>query len=202
MNSAWTDGELWFSYTQLEEIDEIGQMLAKESVCEHMFFGPNTLEETRDYFLPLVQPMQDAVDQGELPGAHVFTIRRPAARPDDRAFVGQCAALPVAYGRGNYVIGYQLDEPFWGQGYGTRACLFLIWYCFDVLAAHRLSGDCLASNPGSARIMEKCGFQREGAQRHYYHSRGRLHDILLYGLLRGELTRDLGQLRTQFRPVD
>ena len=113
-------------------------------------------------------------------------------------FVGECALDPVMFGTGNFTIGYQLDEPFWRRGYGTRVCEFLVWYGFSVLEAHRLSGDTLASNVGSSRIMEQCGFRREGVQRQYYSARGELHDNVLYGLLREESRLSLERLSSRY----
>ena len=159
MQTAWTDGVLQYSYIKPTELEEITAMLAKPSVCEHVYFGPNSPEETRAYFMPLIEPIQASLERDELPDNHVFTIRD--AR--DSTFVGECALMPVMFGDGNYTIGYQFDEPYWGRGYGTRACEFILWYGFRTLGARRLSGDTLGSNVGSARIMEKCGFKREGS---------------------------------------
>ena len=189
----WTDGELAWSYTTLDEIDEIAAMLAKESVCEHVYFGPNSPELTREYFTPLVEPMQEALSKDDRPGNHIFTIRAA-----DR-FVGQCALVAVEYGDGNFIIGYQLDEPWWRRGFGTRACEFLVWYGFDVLGARRISGDCLATNIGSARIPERYGFQPEGVHRRFFLVDGEPRDNLLYGLLSDELTLDLTVLRERFQ---
>lgn len=189
----WIDNDLVWEYSTLDDIDDFAGMLGKESVCEHLFFGVQTPEETREYFSPLIEPMQEALAAGEVPDNHLFTIRRT-----DGGFVGQCALVSVAFAGGNYVIGYQLDEPWWRRGYGTRACEFIVWYGFDVLDARRLSGDCVATNTGSARIMERCGFRPEGVHRRYYTLRGNPCDNLLFGLLDDELTLDLSELRTRF----
>ena len=107
MHKTWTDGVLQFSYTQSHELEHIAAMLAKSTVCEHVFFGPNSHEETRAYFLPLVEPMQVSLRRDDLPDRHVFTIREAVGL----TFVGECALLPVSFGDGNYTIGYQLDDP-------------------------------------------------------------------------------------------
>ncbi len=197
MPKAWTDDVLQFSYTKPEELEPIAAMLAKASVCEHVFFGPNSPEETRAYFTPLIEPMQASLKRHEMPDGHVFTIREAHSAE----FIGECALLPVMFGDGNYTIGYQLDEPYWGRGYGTRACEFIIWYGFFKLGARRLSGDTLGSNVGSARIMEKCGFTKEGMQSRYYLARGQVHDNVLFGLLREELTFDLDEMTSRFHPL-
>jgi ribosomal-protein-alanine N-acetyltransferase len=189
----WTDDDLEWTYTTLNDLALIGGMLTKETVSEHLFFGPNTLEETRVYFTPLVEPMQEALGEGRQPENHLFTIRRT-----DGGFVGQCALVGVGFGSNNYTIGYQLDDPWWRRGYGTRACEFLVWYGFDVLGARRLSGDCIATNTGSARIMEGRGFLLEGTHRGYYLKNGDPRDNLLYGLMREELDLELTVFRERF----
>jgi len=85
--------ELTFSYLIESDLPDIIAMLAKESVCEHVFFGPDTEQDTRAYFEPLVESIQAALAKGEPPAEHVFSIRK------DGAFLGQCALLPVACGR-------------------------------------------------------------------------------------------------------
>ncbi|MCB9748844.1 MAG: GNAT family N-acetyltransferase [Myxococcales bacterium] len=192
--TRWSDGTLHFAYTRIEELDAIASMLAKARVCEHVYFGPNTRAETRAFFLPLLEPMRASLACGSLPEVHVFTIRHGPGED----FVGECAVVPVAYAPGNFTIGYQLDEPWWRQGIGTRAGEFLVWYGFARLGAYRLNADCLASNLGSARILERCGFRREGLQRRHYRVRGEYRDQLLFGLLREELRPELEDVGARY----
>ena len=113
MPKAWTDDVLQFSYTKPEELEPIAAMLPKASVCEHVFFGPNSPEET-----PGLLYASHRTDAG------VFETRRNARRSrfprfaklTALSFIGECALLPVMCGDGNYTIGYQLDEPYWGRG--------------------------------------------------------------------------------------
>lgn len=194
MKTSWTDGELRYSYSELDDLELFVELLAKDSVCEHVFFGPNSREMTLGFFEPLVKPMCASLERGEAPEAHVFTLRRAA----DDSFVGQCAVIPVAFGRDHYQIGYQIDEPFWRQGIGTRAAEFTLHHGFGTLGADRLSADCLSSNAGSVRILTKCGFKQEGHQRRQFWARGAYHDQRLFGLLREEVTLDLGELAARY----
>ena len=57
---------------------------------------------------------------------------------------------------------------------------------------------CLASNLGSARILERCGFRREGLQRRHYRVRGEYRDQLLFGLLREELRPELEDVGARY----
>jgi ribosomal-protein-alanine N-acetyltransferase len=169
-----------FTYVSEADLPDIIVMLAKNSVCEFVFFGPNTEQETRAYFEPLVESIQTALAKGERPAEHVFTIRR------DGQFLGQCALLPVAFSLDNYLIGFTIDDAHWRQGNGTIACRFLIDFAFMVLNARRISSDCMEGNIGSRKIMENCGFQFEGTQKQYWNKNGQIFDNLLFGLLKGQ----------------
>ena len=184
MQHTWIGGDLRFSYCTEHDLPDISRMLAKESVCRWMFFGPNTEEATRSYFLPLIEEMQAALAEGREPDNHVFTLR--LERSGD--FVGQCALFPVDDSPGSFLIGYQLDDVYWRRGYGTQACTFLVYFAFALPGAYRLNGDTVADNTGSRRVMERCGFIQEGIQRRYWHARGRYYDRVVFGLLASDLT--------------
>ncbi|WP_292407410.1 MULTISPECIES: GNAT family N-acetyltransferase [unclassified Methanoculleus] len=183
MQRTWIGGDLRFSYCTEHDLPDISRMLAKESVCRWLFFGPNTEEATRSYFLPLIEEMQAALAEGKTPDHHVFTVRLE----DTGEFVGQCALLSVDFSPGAFLIGYQFDDTYWGRGYGTMACNFLVYFAFAVLDGYRLNGDTVADNTPSRRVMERCGFVREGVQRRYWHARGGYYDRVIFGLLASDL---------------
>ena len=183
MQQSWIGGGLRFSYCTEHDLPDISRMLAKESVCRWLCFGPNTDEATRSYFLPLIEEMQTAFQEGREPDHHVFTVRLE----DTGNFVGQCALFPVDFSPGSFLIGYQLDDTYWKQGYGTLACTFLVYFAFIVLDGYRLNGDTVAGNTASRRVMERCGFVLEGIQRQYWCAGGEYHDRLIFGLLKSDL---------------
>ena len=192
MKTAWTSDRLVYTFCTRPDLPAIAAMLAKPSVCEWLFFGPNPPEVTHAYFEPLIDGMAEALAAGTRPKSFVFTVRtRPDTAGDDPAgngaFVGQCALLEDDFSEGAYLIGYQLDDTQWEKGYGTEMCRFLVWFAFTHAGAYRLNGDCAAGNVPSVKIMEGCGFLPEGCQRKYWHVRGQYHDRLLYGLLESDL---------------
>lgn len=183
MQQSWIGSGLRFSYCTEHDLPDISRMLSKESVCRWLFFGPNTDEGTRSYFLPLIEEMRMAFRAGRMPDYHVFTVRLE----DTGDFVGQCALFPVDFSPGSFLIGYQLDDVYWKRGYGTLACTFLVYFAFTVLEGYRLNGDTVAGNTASRRVMERCGFVLEGIQRKYWHAGGEYHDRLIFGLLKSDL---------------
>ena len=81
---------------------------------------------------------------------------------DDKAVGG------IGYVRGSDVerysaeVGYWLGEAFWGRGIVTEALQLLTDYAFRELHLLRLFAVPLADNPGSVRVLEKCGYTFEG----------------------------------------
>ena len=187
MQTTWTSPTLTFSFVTREDLAPISEMLTKESVCEWLFFGPNTPEVTHAYFLPFVEENACANAEERLPANFVFTIREKATG----AFIGQCALLAEDLAPGTYLMGYQIDDPWWNQGIGSEAATFLVWFAFRNAGAYRLNADTAAGNIGSVRVLEKSGFVPEGRQRKYWHARGGYHDRLLFGLLAEDIEDEL-----------
>ena len=178
MKTKYYFNNLSFEYIHQEHLPSIIKMLAKESVCEHVFFGPNTEEETTSYFQPFIDSINRSIKKNIIPKDHVFIIKH------NEEFIGECAVIPIAFTEKNYLIGYQLDDTYWHKGYGTSACEFLVNFAFKTLNAERLTGDCMSGNLGSERIMDKCGFIYEGCQKKYWKKNGKYLDNILFGMLR------------------
>ena len=60
-------------------------------------------------------------------------------------------------------IGYWLGVRHWGKGYATEAVRALIDHAFTDLDHKALQSSVRVTNPGSRRVLEKCGFQWTGA---------------------------------------
>ena len=198
-HGKWEGTLLDFSFLVKEDIPRIADMLAKETVCRWMFFGPNAPEVTESYFSPLAEDIEKALNAGRQPEALVFTLTD--RRSGD--FAGQAALLPVDYSGGAYLIGYQLDDTVWGRGFGKEAARFLCHYGINIMRSHRISGDCVSGNDASREIMLALGFAEEGVQKNYWHKRGRFFDNLIFGLTAsGVSERDRDELGRHFTPVD
>ncbi|MBV9844440.1 MAG: GNAT family N-acetyltransferase [Kutzneria sp.] len=70
---------------------------------------------------------------------------------------GQLAGYVICWEQsGRYWVGYWYGREFWGRGVATRAlALFL-----DEVRVRPLHADPIATNVGSIRVLEKCGFVR------------------------------------------
>ena len=65
----------------------------------------------------------------------------------------------------------------------TGALRVLLPSLFGELNLHRIEAACIPSNTPSIRVLEKCGFCREGLARRYLCINGVWQDHLLFGLL-------------------
>ena len=81
-------------------------------------------------------------------------------------------------------IGYWLAEPFWGRGIATRAVRALTDWAFASFDLARISAGVFETNPASARVLEKAGFEIEGRMRRHVTKDGRTFDQLVYARLR------------------
>lgn len=74
-------------------------------------------------------------------------------------------------------IGYWIGRPYWGHGYMTEACAALLAEADDTLGPEDRIAGVFIDNPGSARVLEKLGFERTGEPECYF-SMGRLEKAL------------------------
>jgi len=80
-------------------------------------------------------------------------------------------------------IGYWVGQPYSGHGVMTAALRVLLPTLFGELNLHRVEAACIPTNTPSIRVLEKCGFTREGLARRYLCINGIWQDHLLYGML-------------------
>jgi RimJ/RimL family protein N-acetyltransferase len=86
-------------------------------------------------------------------------------------------------------LGYWLAQPAWGHGFATEAARAVIDFGFSGLGLARIYAQVIADNRASLRVLDKLGMVNEGVKRQHVHKARRLHDVVLYGLLRDEWSR-------------
>jgi len=83
-------------------------------------------------------------------------------------------------------LGYWLAQPAWGHGFATEAATVVIDFGFRELGLARIYAQVIADNRASLRVLDKLGMVNEGVKRQHVVKARRLHDVVLYGLLREE----------------
>jgi RimJ/RimL family protein N-acetyltransferase len=93
----------------------------------------------------------------------------------------------TGHGAGRYPgIGIALLPEWRGCGVGTRAQDLLCRYLFAHTAVHRIEARTQPENAAEQRALQKVGFRQEGVLRGAEFRDGAWHDIVVFGLLRGE----------------
>ncbi|HSC87059.1 MAG TPA: GNAT family N-acetyltransferase [Polyangiaceae bacterium] len=99
-------------------------------------------------------------------------------------FVGWCCLAQWNPEYRSATMGYCLREESWGKGVATEAAGALLRWAFATLDLNRVQGETDTRNPGSARVLEKLGFLREGTLRENCIVAREVSDSWIYGLLR------------------
>ncbi len=95
--------------------------------------------------------------------------------------VGTVSLLDFSSAHTRAEVGYWVGIDYWGHGYCAEALACLLDFGRAHFAITRFVGRCAALNLASARVLEKCGFTREGVQVKHVLRNGCFEDMLLYG---------------------
>lgn len=102
-------------------------------------------------------------------------------------WAGQVYVGPTNWELPEFTIGYVADQKFEGRGYISEAVRRVLTLLFEEVGAHRVKSDCNENNIRSRRLLERCGFRREG---HLLENRknadGAYHGDFLYAMLQRE----------------
>jgi ribosomal-protein-alanine N-acetyltransferase len=81
-------------------------------------------------------------------------------------------------------LGYWLGEPYWGKGLMPEAVKAVTEYGLSELKLKRIFAGVFESNPASARVLEKAGFQFESRMSKAVFKEGKFLDQLIYVTIR------------------
>lgn len=83
-------------------------------------------------------------------------------------------------------IGYFLGEPYWNKGIMTKAVKLVTDYGFKNLDIVRIHTGIFEYNRASQRVLEKCGFKKEGVFEKAIVKNNRIWNEIRYALLKPE----------------
>jgi [ribosomal protein S5]-alanine N-acetyltransferase len=88
---------------------------------------------------------------------------------------------------GTAEITYDVSPSHWAKGIATAACRAATLWAFEVKRWNRAQATTVLPNVRSQRVLERCGFKREGLVRNFRLVRGKPTDYWLYSVLPGEV---------------
>jgi RimJ/RimL family protein N-acetyltransferase len=108
-----------------------------------------------------------------------------AIRNAEDHLIGACGFNDFQMGKSHRAeIGYWLARQWRCQGIMTAVVQRMCQYAFEEFGLVKIIAHVNATNPASARVLEKCGFQEEGFLRKHFLKDGQFLDARLFGLLR------------------
>jgi RimJ/RimL family protein N-acetyltransferase len=126
-----------------------------------------------------------AVERDRLSGER---LELAVTAPDAPQAVGSVSVWGFHGRNSAAMVSYWLAPGGRGRGLATAAVRLLAGWAFDPLGQQRLALQVEIENVASQQVAERCGFRREGRLRSHQQRRdGTRADVLVYGLLAGEL---------------
>lgn len=107
--------------------------------------------------------------------------------PQTRQLVGTVGFHSISEQHRTAEISYDVTPSQWGKGIATSACRAATLWGFEVRGWHRIQGTTVLANLASQRVLERCGFHREGLLRNFRRVSGKSTDYWLYSAIPGEL---------------
>ena len=82
-------------------------------------------------------------------------------------------------------VGTWFGRDHWGTGMNAESKALIAALAFERLGLERLTAYTSSDNPRSQVALERLGFAREGELRSYHRHPSGVHDVVVFGLLRG-----------------
>jgi RimJ/RimL family protein N-acetyltransferase len=137
--------------------------------------------------MPLPQPVasfHEWIESARKKDDHVNLV---IERLEEPGAIGMCDLMRIEAPNRVAELGIWVGRPWWRGGYGTDAVRTLSRFGFEHVNLHRINLYVNADNAQAIKAYEKVGFVHEGSLRENAFVHGRRVDLLVMGLLAGDL---------------
>lgn len=167
---------IYFEALSTNDVQAIHDYAADKDVKR--FIGWNlmkTLNETRE-FVELMIKREEA-------GTHLYAS---VALKSTHEVIGTVMIFNFDKEANQAEVGYVFHKNHWGKGYGAESLALVTDFAFESLNLHKLHACVTDANIGSARILEKNGYELEGRLKDHFYIEDRYYDSLLFGKIQAE----------------
>jgi RimJ/RimL family protein N-acetyltransferase len=77
-------------------------------------------------------------------------------------------------------VGFWVAKEYWGNGYATEALNLMTKYIFEELYFHKIFVFFHEKNSAVARILEKCGYEKEGLAKNSVYNGSEYYDEIIF----------------------
>lgn len=162
---------IYFKALDTKDAQEIHSYASDKNVKK--FIGwplMKTLDETHNYIEEMLRR--------ESAGTHLYAS---VVLKETNEIIGTAMIFGFDHEAKHAEIGYVFHSKHWGKGYGTETVALMDNFAFNSLNLRKLHARVVDANVGSARVLEKNGFELEGRLKDYYYIENSFHDMLMFG---------------------
>ncbi|MCH9754082.1 MAG: GNAT family N-acetyltransferase [Alphaproteobacteria bacterium] len=106
----------------------------------------------------------------------------------DGKLIGTCGFNSWSRDHRRAEISYDLSCEYWNKGIMTKIVDAISKFGFDVMKVKRIQATIAIFNSGSVRVLEKCGYQREGVLKNFGIIHGKQEDYYMYSKIIDQTT--------------
>jgi len=141
--------KIQFRKFTIQDLPILALILSSETMCQNTPFGPNTYQETENYFKPLVEEKINASEKKNYIIAIVV----------NNEVVGNIGVFQKKTNKNNFEIGYNLTPEYWNKGIMSKAIQRICKILIQRKKAKKITAKVMNSNYASLKVLEKNGFK-------------------------------------------
>lgn len=155
------------------DLDDIFEFSSDPQVAYHMTWEAN---KTKSETLAFIHSVLEGYKNG-------LSAEWAIVEKGNQKVIGTCAFIDWSNEHSKAILGYVINQLYWGNGYAVEAVKELLKYGFDTLNLNRIEAHCDIDNIASEKVMKKLGMSSEGILRQNQYIKGTFRDTKIYGIL-------------------
>lgn len=160
-------------YATAADAPRLFELACDPAVTRFFSWGPYTSVEQPEAYIASLPARREAGDLLD------FLV----VDPDDGP-IGVTGLSELARRDRRATVGSWLGHHWWGSGANLEAKAMITALAFERLGFERLTAWANTRNGRSQRALERVGFRREGVLSAWHRHGDRVHDVVIFGLLR------------------
>ena len=164
---------LTLRYATQDDAPRLFALASDPAVTRFFSWGPYTSVEQPEAYIATLPARREAGDLLD------FLIAHPVDGP-----IGVTGLSELARRDRRATVGSWLGHSWWGSGANFEAKAMITALAFQRLGFDRLTAWANTRNGRSQRALERIGFRREGVLTAWHRHGDRVHDVVIFGLLR------------------
>jgi ribosomal-protein-alanine N-acetyltransferase len=169
---------LTLRYATREDAPRLLELASDEEVTRYFSWGPYTSVEQPEAYIDGLAAKREA---GEL--LDFLVVHR------DDGPIGVTGLSELSPRNRHATVGTWFGRDSWGSGANLESKALIAKLGFDTLGLDRLTAWANTRNGRSQLALERVGFQREGVLAGWHRHGDTLHDVVVFGMLRGDWQR-------------